>query len=81
MKNFRSEAKRIISRMNTGKEINYKGFDYLYYGMGLYGFSDDVILSGCEYTNGNNGLFKHIVPTVENVVRYLTFIESQIIRL
>lgn len=81
MKNFTSEAKQIISKMNTGKEINYQSVDYLYYGMGLYGYSDDVILSGCEYTNGNNSLFKHLVPTVENIAKYLAFIESQIIRL
>lgn len=71
------EAKRIISHSNTGKECNYMGVDFLYYGMGIYGYSEDVVASGCEYKKGNNDLFLHIVPTVENVAKYLHFIRER----
>lgn len=47
-----NDAKRIISQMNTGNECDYMEAGYLYYGMGLYGYSNDVIKSGCEYTRG-----------------------------
>jgi hypothetical protein len=40
----------------------------LYYGMGLYGYSNDVIKSGCEYTRGKNDLFSHLVPTIRVVI-------------
>lgn len=47
-----NDAKRIISQMNTGNECDYMEAGYLYYGMGLYGYFNDVIKSGCEYTRG-----------------------------
>ena len=78
---MKKEAKRIISRMNSGKEVNYKGLDYLFYGMGLYGYSEDVKQSGVKFATGANSTFLHIVPEVENVAQYLNFIQSSIITL
>lgn len=76
---MKREAKRIISKMNSGKEINYKGLDCLFYGMGLYGYFEDVKQSGVKFTTGANSTFLHIVPEVENVAKYLNFIQSSII--
>lgn len=70
---MRREAKRIISRMNSGKEVNYKSLDYLFYGMGLYGYHEDVKQSGVKFTTGANSTFLHIVPDIENVAKYLNF--------
>lgn len=53
------------------------GVDFLYYGMGIYGYSEDVVASGCEYKKGNNDLFLHIIPTEENVEKYLQFVHEQ----
>lgn len=62
-----NDAKRIISQMNTGNECDYMEAGYLYYGMGLYGYFNDVIKSGCEYTRGKN---RNILPHVSIDVRW-----------
>lgn len=73
-----NDAKRIISQMNTGNECDYMEAGYLYYGMGLYGYSNDVIKSGCEYTKGKNDLFSHLVPTIENVSNFIAYIHKEL---
>lgn len=73
-----NDAKRIISQMNTGNECDYMEAGYLYYGMGLYGYSNDVIKSECEYTKGKNNLFSHLVPTIENVSKFITYIHKEL---
>lgn len=73
-----NDTKRIISQMNTGNECDYMEAGYLYYGMGLYGYSNDVIKSGCEYTKGKNDLFSHLVPTIENVSNFIAYIHKEL---
>lgn len=64
--------------MNTGDERDYMEAEYLYYGMGLYGYHDDVIKSGCEYTKGKNDLFLHLIPTIENVAKFIAYIHKEL---
>lgn len=45
---------------------------------GLYGYSNDVIKSGCEYTKGKNDLFSHLVPTIENVSKFIAYIHKEL---
>ncbi len=76
---FTEESKRVISRVNIGHECNYMLADYLYYGLGsLYGYAEDVIKSKCKYIEGKNSTFLHLVPTIENVSNYISFIHKQI---
>ena len=73
-----NDAERIIPQMDTGNGCDYMEAGYLYYGMGLYGYSNDVIKSGCEYAKGKNDLFSHLAPAIESVSEFIAYIHREL---
>ena len=64
-------AAEMISKSNTGNEINYR--DCIFYGMGLYCYREDAERVGIEFTDRDNDSFVTIKPDIENVAKMITF--------
>lgn len=61
---------KVINKASSGFERSVN--ESLFFGMGIYAWSDDVLASGIDYLKSDNKLFLHI--KYENIKSFLSYL-------